>query len=171
MLALWKKSYDKPGQHIKRQRHHFANKDLSSQSCSFSSSHVQMWELNHKEGWALRNWCLRVVVLDKTLESSLDSKEVKQVNPRGNNSKCSLEGMMLNLKLQYLATRCEEVTHWKRSWSWERTSAREGVDREWDVGWHHWINGHELEQTPGDSEGQVSLVCCSPWGRKESDVT
>ena len=84
MLALWKKSYDKPRQHIKRQRHHFADKGLSSQSCSFSSSHAQMWELNHKQGWALRNWCLWIVVLDKTLESSLDSKEVKQVNPKGN---------------------------------------------------------------------------------------
>ena len=81
---LWEKSYDKPRQHIKKQRHHFADKGLSSQSYSFSSSHVQIWELDHKEGWAMRNWCLQIVVLDKTLESSLDSKEVKQVNPKGN---------------------------------------------------------------------------------------
>ena len=71
-LASWKKSYDKPTQHIKKQRHHFANKGPYSQSYGFSSSHVWMWELDHKEGWAPKNWCFQTVVLEKTLESSLD---------------------------------------------------------------------------------------------------
>ena len=81
--APWKKSYDKPGQCIKMQRHHFANKALSSQSHGFSSSHVQIWELDHKEGWAPKNWCFWTVVLEKTLESPLDYK-IKPVNPKGN---------------------------------------------------------------------------------------
>ena len=84
MLAPWKESYDKPRQHIKKQRHHFANKGPYSQSYGFSSSHVQIWELYHKEGWAMKNWCFQIVVLEKTLESSLVSKEIKPVNPKGN---------------------------------------------------------------------------------------
>ena len=71
-----------------------------------------------------------------------------------------------------LATRCEVLTHWKRPWCWERLkTGGEGGNRGWDGGWHHWLYGHEFEQTLGDSEGQGSLVCCSPWGHKESDRT
>ena len=81
-----KKSYDQPRQHIKKQRHYFANKDLSTQSYGFSSSHGWMWELDHKEGWALKNWCFWTVVLEKTLESPLDCKKIKPVNPEGNQS-------------------------------------------------------------------------------------
>ena len=84
MLASWKKSYGKTRQHIKKQRYHFANKVLNSQNYHFSSSHVQIWELDHKEGWALKNWCFLIVVLDKTLESLLESKEIKPVSPKGN---------------------------------------------------------------------------------------
>ena len=83
MLAPWKKSYDQPRQHIKEQRHYCTNKGLSSQSYGFSSSHVWMWELGHKESWALKNWCFWTVVLEKTLESPLDCKEIKPVNPKG----------------------------------------------------------------------------------------
>ena len=85
-LAPWKKSYDQPRQHIKKQRYYFANKDLYSQSYGFSSSHVWMWELDHKESWALKNWCFWIVVLEKTLESPWDCKEIKLVNPKGNQS-------------------------------------------------------------------------------------
>ena len=84
MLAPWKECYDKPRQCIKKQRHHFANKVPYSQSCDFSSSHVQMWELDHKEGGVPKNWCFQIVVLDKSLESPLDWKEIKPVNPKGN---------------------------------------------------------------------------------------
>ena len=83
-LAYWKKSYDQPRQHIKKQRHYFVHKHLYSQSYGFSSSHVQMWELDHKEDWALKNWCFWAVVLEKTLENPLDCKEIKPVNPKGN---------------------------------------------------------------------------------------
>ena len=84
MLAPWKEIYDKPRQHIKKQRHHFADTGLFSQRYGFSRSHVQMWELDQKEGWAPKNWCFQTVVLEKTLESPLDSKEIKPVNPKGN---------------------------------------------------------------------------------------
>ena len=85
-LAPWKKSYDKPRQCIKKQRHHFANKDPSSQGYGFSSGHVWMWELDYKENWAQKNWCFWTVVLEKTLESPLDSREIQPVHPKGNQS-------------------------------------------------------------------------------------
>ena len=83
---LQKKSYDQPRQHMKKQRHYFADNVLSSQSYGFSSSHVWMWELDHKESWVLKNWCFWTVVLEKTLESPLDCKEIKPVHPKGNQS-------------------------------------------------------------------------------------
>ena len=82
-LIMWN-TYNKPRQHIKKRRYHFASKGPYSQSYGFSTSHVQMWELDHKEGWALKNWCFQTVVLEKTLENPLDCKEIKSVNPKGN---------------------------------------------------------------------------------------
>ena len=86
MLAPWKKNYDQPRQHIKKQSQYFANKGLSSQSYGFSSSYVWMWELDYKEGWAIKNWCFWTVVLEKTLESSSDCKEIQPVHPKGDQS-------------------------------------------------------------------------------------
>ena len=80
----------------------------------------------------------------------------------------SLEGLMQGWHTNSLATWCKESTHWKRPWCWERLKA--GGERD-DRGWHHWLSGHEFEQAPGDSEGQESLACCSPWDRKELDTT
>ena len=88
-------SYDQPRQHIKKQRHYFANKGLSSQSCGFSSSHVWMWELDYKKSWLPKNWCFWTVVLEKTLESPLDCKEISP--------EYSLEVLMMKVKLQYFA--------------------------------------------------------------------
>ena len=85
-LAPWKKSYDQPTQHIKKQRHYFANKGLSSQSCGFFSSHVWMCELDYKESWMMKDWCFWTGVLEKTLESSLDCKEIQSVHPKGDQS-------------------------------------------------------------------------------------
>ena len=100
-LIPWKKSYDQPRQHIKKQRHYFANKSPSSQSHDFSSSHVWMWELDHKESWAPKNWCFWAMVSEKTLESPLDYKKIKPVNPKGNQSWIFIEGLMLMMRLQY----------------------------------------------------------------------
>jgi len=101
MLSPWKKSHDQPRQHIKKQRHYFVIKGPSSQSYGFSSSHVWMWPLDCKENWAPKNWWFWTAVLEKTLESPLDCKEIQPVHPKGNQSEYSLEGLMLKLKLQY----------------------------------------------------------------------
>ena len=154
---------------IKKWRHHFANKSLYSQSYGLSSSHVQICELDHKEGWALKNWCFWTVVLEKVPEKSLDSKDIKPVNPKGN-----LPWMFIGCTdaeaevLTLWPPDGEEPTHWKRSWCWKRLKAGGEVD---DRGWGSWmaslINVHEFEQALGDSEGQGSLGCRSPWGCKE----
>ena len=142
---------NKPKQWIKKQRHHFVNKVLYSQVYGFSSSHVQMWELEHREAWELKNWCFQAVVLEKTLRVP---SILKEINPE-----YSLEVLMLKLKLQYFGH-----LMWRTD-SLEKTprSGGEGGDRGWD-GWHHWPNEHEHEQTRGDGEGHGSLVCYSPWG-------
>ena len=101
MLDPWKKSYDQPRQHIKKQRHYFANKGPSSQSYGFSSCHVWMWEVDYKERRARKYWCFSTVVLEKTLESPLDCKEIQPVHPKEISPEYSLEGLMLKLKLQY----------------------------------------------------------------------
>ena len=95
--APWKK----PRQHIKKQRHYFANKGPSSKIYGFSSSHVKMWELDYKEGWAPKNWCFWTVVLEKTLESPLGYKEIKPVNPKGNQSWIFIGRTDAKVKLQY----------------------------------------------------------------------
>ena len=167
--ALWKNSYDKHRQCIKKQRYHFADKGPYSQNYGFSSSHVWMWELDHKEGWALKSWRLRTVVLEKSLESPLDSKEIQPVNPKGNqpwiffgwsgaeasillppDEECWLMGKDLDAG---------------KDWGQKKVVAEDEM-----VGWHHWLPGHEFEQTLGDSEGQGSLACCSSLGCKESDM-
>ena len=92
MLGPWKKSYEQPRQHIKKQRHYFANKGPSAQIYGFHSSHVWIWELDNKESWMLKNWCFWTVVLEKTLKSPLDCKEIKPIHPKG---------LLLKLKLRY----------------------------------------------------------------------
>ena len=126
--------YDTPRQCIKKQRHYFAEKGLYSQNYDFfSTSHVWMWELDHKESWAPKDWCFWTVVL-KTRESPLDCKEIQPVHPRGDQS-WVFTGGCWSWNSNTLATWCEELTHWKRPWCWERLRAGgEGDDRGWD-GW------------------------------------
>ena len=126
---------DKPRQCIKKQRDYFTNKGPSSQSYGFSSSHVWMWELDYKESWAPRNWCICTSVLEKTLESPLDCKEIQPVHPKDISPEYSLKGLMLNLKLQYFGHLMQKPTHWEIPWCWKRLKAGgEGDDRGWD-GW------------------------------------
>ena len=117
---------------IKRQRHYFANKGLSSQSYSFSSSHVWMWELDYKESWVPKNWCFWTVVLEKTLESPLDCKEIQPVHSKGDQS---LEGLMLKLKLQYFGHLM------RRADSFEKTLMRGQIERK-RSGWQmmRWLD-------------------------------
>ena len=118
-----------PRQHIKKQRHYFANEGSHSQGYGFSSSHVQMWELDHKKGWAPKNWCFWTVVLEKTLESPLDCKEIQPVNRKGNQSWILIERTDVEATILWLP-------HWKRPWYWERLKA----GGEWnDRGWDAWM--------------------------------
>ena len=165
MLAPWKKSYDQPRQHIKKQRHYFANKGPSSPSYGFSSSHVWMWELASKEGWAPKNWCFWTVVLN-TLESCLDASRSNQSILKEISPEYSLEGLMLKLKLQYFGH-----LRWslKRPWWWERLRLGERDDRGWD-GWMASLTQWTWVWVNSGSDGQ-GMACCSPWGHKELDMT
>ena len=169
----WKKSYDQPRQHIKKQRHYFANKGASSQSYGFSNNHVWMWELDHKEGWALKNGCFQTVGLEKTLDSSLDSKEIKPVNPKGNQPWIFFGRADTEAETPILWP--PDVKNWL---TWKDPDAgndwrqeEKGTKEDEMVGSHHRLNGHEFEETQRDSDGQRSLACCSSWGCKELDMT
>ena len=165
MLAPCKKSYDKHRQHIKKQRHYFADKGPSSQSYGFSSSHVWMWELDHKESWAPKNWCFWAVVLEKTLESWTERRS-NQPTLKEIKSKCSLEGLMLKLKPQYFG-----YLIWRED-SLEKHSLilakiegrrRKGWQRmRWLDGFTDSKNGREFEQAQKVGDRQGSLACCSP---------
>ena len=172
MLAPWKKSYDQPRHHIKKQRHYFAKKGPSSQGYGFSSSHV--WT-DYKESWEQKNWCFRTVVLEKTLESPLDCKEIQPVHPKGNQSWIFIEGLMLKLKLQYFGHLMWRTDSFEKTLMLGKIEGRRrrGLQRmRWlMVGWHHWHNGHGFGWTPGVDDGQGGLACCSSWGRKEWDMT
>ena len=132
-----------------------------------------MWELDHKEGWVLKNWCFWIVLLEKTLESPLDSKGIKPVNLKGNQpwifigrTDAEAEAPLLwppDVKSWLIGKDPDAGKDWKQE--------KKGVTEDKMVGWHHWLNGHEFPQTPGDGEEQGSLVCCSPWDCKESDTT
>ena len=124
-------------QHIKKQRHLFANKGPSSQSYSFSSGHVWMWELDSEESWALKNWCFWTVVLEKTLESPLDCSEIQPVHAKGNQSWIFIGRTEAEAETPVtLATWCEELTQLKRPWCWERLKMGGGGD---DRGWDGWM--------------------------------
>ena len=171
--APWKKSYDQPREHIQKQRYYFANKGPSSQSYGFSLSHEWMWELDYKESWALKNWCLWTVVLEKTLQSPLDCKEIQPVHPKGDQSWIFIGRTDVEAETPILwPPDAKSWLIWKRPWHWERLKAEGEED---DRGWDGWMasltQGHELDQTPGHCEEQRSLACCSPWDHKESDTT
>ena len=170
-LLLGRKAMTNTDRVLKKQRHFFANRGLSSQSYSFSSSHVWMWALDHKEGWMPKNWCFWTVVLEKTLESPLDCKEIQPVSPKGNQSwifigRTDAEASILwwpDVNSQLIKKDPDAGKDWRQEEKWTTEDEM--------VGWHHRLDGHEFEQAPGDGEGQGSLACCSPWGCKELDTT
>ena len=165
MLVPWKESYDKPRQHIKKQKHHFANKGPSSQSFGFSISHVWMWELFHREGWTPKNLCFQTVALQKTLECPSDNKEIKPVNLKGNqpwiffgktDAKAEAPVRWTPDAKSWLIRKAPDA---RKDWGQEE---KEMIEDEM-VGWHHRLKGNEFEQTPGDSKEQESLACYSAW--------
>ena len=131
MLAPWKKSYDQPRQHIKKQRHYFTDKILYSQGYGFSSGHVWMWELDCEESWALKNWCFWTVVLEKTLESPLDYKEIQPVHSKGDQPLMFFGTTDAKAETPILWP--PDTKNWLIPWCWERLKAGgEGDDRGWD---------------------------------------
>ena len=159
-------------QHTKKQRHHFADKGVHSQRYGFSSNHVWMWELNHKEGRAPENWWPWIVVLEKTLYSPLDSKS-KSVNPMGNQPWICIGRTDAEAEAPILLPSLE-----KRVDSLEKTLMLENIEARRRGGQQRirWLDGiiNSMDtsfRTPGDSEGQGNLACCTPWDGKESDPT
>ena len=152
-----------------KQRHHFANKGLSSQSYGFSSSHRQMWELDHKEGWAPKNWCFWIVLLEKALESPLDCKEIQPVNPKGNQSWIFIGRTDAKAEAPVIWLLDAEPTHWKRLMlektegrrrrEWQRTKLLESITNSKDM------SLSKLQEIVKD-RGTYS-----PWGHKKSDTT
>ena len=134
---------------------------------------MQIWELDHKEGWEMKNWCLWTVVLEKTPESPSDSKEIKPVNLKGKQPWILIGRTDAEAEAPILWP--PDVKNWLtgkdpeagKDWGQEE----KGVAEDEMVGWHHQLNGHEFEKAPGDGEGQGNLVCCSPWGYKELDTS
>jgi len=130
-----------------------------------------MWELDHKESWTLKNWCFWTVVLEKTLESPLDCKVIKPVNPKGNQSWIFIRRTDAEVD-EVWPPDVKNWLIWKdpdagKDWRQEE----KGTTEDEMAGWHHRLDGHEFEWTPGVGDGQGGLACCSPWGRRESDVT
>ena len=163
MLTSLKESYDQSRQHIKKQRHYFVKKGLSSQGYGFSSSHVWMWELDYKESWASKNWCFWTVVLEKTLESPLGWKEINQSILKEISPGCSLEGLMLKLKLQYFGHLMQ------RADSFEKILKLGKIEGRKRRGWQKikWLNGitdsmdmglGRLQQLVMDREAWRSVV-------------
>ena len=159
----------KPRQHIKKQRHYFADQGLSSQSYGFSSSHVWMWELDCKESWALKNWCFWTVVLEKTLESPLDCKKIQLVHPKGDQSW---------IFIGRSDSEAEAPIHWPpdvKNWlTWKDPDAGKdwrqevkGMTEDEMVGWHHHLDGHEFEQALGVGDGQEAW-CAEVHGDTKS---
>ena len=171
MHGPWKKSYDQPRQHIKNQGHYFVKKGPCSESYGFSNSHVWMWELDYKENWAQKNWCFWTVVLEKTLESPLDCKQIQQVHPKGNQSWIFTERtdaepetpILWPLDAKNWLKDPDAGKDWRQEEKW--------MTEDEIVGWHHRLSGHEFERTSGVGDGQGGLACCSLWGHKESDNT
>ena len=151
---------------ILKNRHYFVNKGPSSQGCGFSSSHVWMWELDCEESWVLKNWCFWTVVLEKTLESPLDCKEVQPVHSKGDQPWVFIGRTDVEAET---ATLCPP--HAKSWLIWKDPDVCEdwrqeekGMTEDEMVGWHHRHNGHGFGWTPGVGDEQGGLECCGSWG-------
>ena len=172
-LTPWKESYDQPRQHIKNQRHYFANKGPSSQDYGLSSAHVRMWELEYKESWVLKNWCFWTVVLEKTFESPLDCKEIQPIHSKGAQSWIFIGRTDAEAETPILwPPSVKSWLIWKdpdggKDWRHEE----KGMTEDEMAGWHHPLDGHVFGWTPGVGDGEGGLACCGSWGHKDSDTT
>ena len=153
----------------------FADITLQKKVClvkTMASSPVGMWELDYKESWALKNWCFWTVVLEKTLESPLDCKEIQPVHSEGNQSWAVITSTDAEAEAPKLWS--PDAKNWligKDPDAGKDWRQKKGTTEDEMVGWHHQLNGHEFEQALGVGDGQGGLACCSPRGHKESDTT
>ena len=150
------------------QRHYFANKVPSSQGCGFSSGHVWMWELDCEESWAPKNWCFWTVMLEKTLESPLDCKEInqsilKEISPWMFFGRNDAKAETPHAKSWLIGKDSDAGRDWGQK--------EKGMTEDEMAGWHHGLVWRESEWTPGVGDGQGGLACRNSWGRKESDTT
>ena len=173
MPAPWKESYDQPRQNIKKQKQYFVNKGLSSQGYGFSNGHVWMWELDYKESWALKNWCFWTVVLEKTLESPLDCKEIQPVIPKGDQFWVFIGRTDVEAETPiFWPPDAKSWLIWKdpdagKDWKQEE----KGTTEDEMAGWHHQLNAHKFGWTPAVGDEQGGLARCDSWGRKVLDTT
>ena len=137
----------------------------------FPVVHVQMWEQDNKKGWVPKNQCLWTVMLEKTLESSLDCKEIKPINPKGNQPWIFIGRTDVETEALILGHLMQRTDSLEKTLMLGKIEGRRIMTEDEMVGWQHWLDGHEFEQAPEVGDGQGSLACCSPWGCKESDMT
>ena len=144
----------------------------SSQGYGFSSGHIWMWELDYKESWVLKNWCFWTVLLEKTLESPLDCKEIQPVHSEGDQSWVFIGRTDAEAETPILwPPHVKSWLLWKDPDAGKDWGQEKGTTEDEMVGWHHQLNGHGFAWTPGVGDGQGGLACYSPWGRKELDMT
>ena len=130
-----------------------------------------MWELDHKESWAAKNWCFWTAGLEKTLESPLDCKEIKPVNPKGNQSWIFTGRTNAEAEVSYFSHLIQRTDSLEKTLMLGKIKGRRRRGQQKKrVGWHHQLAGHEFDQAPGVDDGQGSLACCSPRGHKGSDT-
>ena len=146
--------------------------EVHSQHYGFSSSHVWIWELDHKESWVPKNWYFWSMMLEKSLESPLYCKEIQPVNAKGNQS--WIFTGMTDAEAETLILWPPNMNKWLigkdpgagKDWRQEK-----GMTEDEMVGWYHWLDGHKFDKAPRIGDGQGTLACCSRWGRKELDMT
>ena len=149
-----------------KQRYYFADKGPSSQSYVFSSSHVWMWELDHKESWVLKNWCFWTVVLENTLESPLDCQETKPVHPKGNQSRIFIRRTNAEAPILWPPDAKNWLTGKDPTAGKDWRQEEKGKTEDEMIGWHHQLNRCEFEQALGVGDRQGSLACYGPWSHR-----
>ena len=173
MIASWQESDDKSRQCVEKLRHDSADKGLYRQGYGLPSGHILLWELDHKQSGMPKNWCLWTVVLEKTLESPLDSKEIQLINLKGDQPRIFTwrTDAKAEAPVFWSSDANRQIIRIVPDAGKDQGQKEKRVSQDEMARWHHWCNEYELKQTLGDSVGQGGLANYSPWGCKESETT